>query len=155
MFTPGNIIYAHFSNTNPPKPKYLIPLCRDKDLYVVACFTTSQDRAGVPITEIQHGKIKNEKGEVISYVFLATQEIGIVPSDGTPFKFPQNTVVRFDYCFQRQYQEAFIKLMKEPVVVGKLSKKEYLDLIYAMYQSDDVLLLYKEAFEQILHKNLG
>ena len=45
--------------------------------------------------------------------------------------------------------------MKEPVVVGKLSKKEYLDLIYAMYQSDDVLLLYKEAFEQILHKNLG
>lgn len=150
MFTPGNIIHAFFLSTNPPKPKYLISLFRSNDMCVLACFTTSKERAGVPLENIKHGKNKTAEGEVVSYVFLKDKVVGINPDTDVPFGFPLQTTVRFDYCIQNKNEKAFFKLMKDPVVVGKLYKEEYKNLIYSMYQSNDIQEGYKKCFEDIL-----
>lgn len=154
MFTPGNVIYAFFNSTHPPKPKYLISLYKSDELCVIACFTTSLPRAGVPLENIKHGKNVNSEGEVVSYVFLKDKVIGVKP-DGTPFSFPEQTTVRFDYTLQTNTQDAFLKLMSNPIVVGKLSEKEYLDLIYSMYQSNDINEESIKCFESILTEKLG
>lgn len=69
-FNPGEIIYGYVSSIKPPKYKYLIVLHRDEELSIVACFTTSQPRAGIPTDESTHGPIR-KNGDCLSYVFQA------------------------------------------------------------------------------------
>lgn len=149
MLSPQNVIYGFCKTTNPPKHKYLISLYRTEDLNVIACFTTSCDRAGVPLSDIKHGKIENKENEIISYVFLTDVEVGVTPSGGK-FKFPEQTVIRFDYCFKEGSQDNILDSFISPVVKCRLSDSEYEDLIYAMYQSDNTPEKYKPHFEQIL-----
>ena len=149
MLTPKNVIYGFCKTTNPPKPKYMISLYRSEDLNIVACFTTSQKRAGVPSDRINHGKITNEKKEVLSYVFFPDVSVGKTPT-GEKFYFPVQTVIRFDYCFKEDEQSELLSSFVDPKVVCILDDKEYEDLIYAMYQSDDTPLIYKSYFEKIL-----
>ena len=150
MLSPRNIIYGKCLTTNPPKNKYLISLYRSNDLNVVACFTTSQSRAGVPLSQVQHGKIKDKKNNVISYCFKADINIGNCP-DGTSFAFSLDTTIVFDYCFQEQFQDKLLSNFEHPNVVCTLNDDEYLDLIYAMYQSKTTNKGYKTIFENILN----
>lgn len=76
MLTPKNVIYGFCKTTNPPKYKYMISLYRSNDLHVVACFTTSKNRAGVPVGQIKHGKVRNQYNEVVSYVFQPQKVVG-------------------------------------------------------------------------------
>jgi hypothetical protein len=140
MLSPRNIIYGFCHFTNPPKPKYLISLHRSKDLEIVACFTTSQSRAG-----------QNIKGDVVSYIFETNNEIGLKP-DGSPFSFPKQTTISFDYCFQNKSQEELINGFESPSIICILHQKKYLDLIYAMYKSKATPKKYKTIFEKILEE---
>ena len=127
----------------------MISLYRNADLNIVACFTTSQERAGVPPEKIKHGRISNENKEVVSYVFLPDVAIGKTPT-GEDYHFPAQTVVRFDYCFKEDEQQNLLSSFVDPVVKCTLNDKEYEELIYAMYRSDDTPLDYKPCFEKIL-----
>lgn len=127
----------------------MISLYRSEELNVVACFTTSQKRAGVPPGKIKHGKIINDRKEVLSYVFLPEVTIGKTPV-GLDFHFPVQTVIRFDYCFKEDEQSKLLSCFEEPKVVCTLNDQEYENLIYAMYHSDDTPLIYKTYFEKIL-----
>lgn len=149
MLAPKNVIYGFCKTTCPPKPKYMISLYRSEELNVVACFTTSQKRAGVSSEKIKHGRIANEKKEVLSYVFLPEVSVGKTPS-GEAFHFPVQTVVRFDYCFKEEQQSKLLSSFDNPEVVCILDDVEYENLIYAMYKSDDTPLIYKTYFEKIL-----
>lgn len=149
MLTPRNIIYGFCKTTNPPKPKYLISLYRNENLHIIACFTTSRQRAGVPPEIIKHGIIINDNKEVISYVFLPNITIGKSPQ-GNDFIFPVQTVIRFDYCFREDEQSKLLSSFYNPKVVCTLNDQEYENLIYAMYRSDDTPLIYKTHFEKIL-----
>lgn len=149
MLTPKNVIYGFCKSTHPPKPKYMISLYRSEDLNIVACFTTSQNRAGVPSERIKHGKITNERNEVLSYVFLPEVSVGKTPA-GQAFHFPVQTVVRFDYCFREEEQSKLLSSFVAPEVKCTLDDAEYENLIYAMYKSDDTPLIYKTYFEKIL-----
>ncbi|MBP1615301.1 MAG: hypothetical protein H6Q13_2749 [Bacteroidetes bacterium] len=57
--------------------------------------------------------------KVLSYVFLCTKDIDIIPNVRILFSFSKNTVVRFDYCFQQQNQSAFLKLYGNPLCCRK------------------------------------
>lgn len=149
MLSPRNVVYGFSKITNPPKKKYLISLYRSKELSVVACFTTSQDRAGVPLEQVTHGAIKNKEKEIISYVFLTSVCVGVAP-DGSDYHFPDQTVVRFDYCFKDGEQTDLLSSFASPKVVCKLNDAEYENLIYAMYKSDDTPEKYKPHFEKVL-----
>ena len=149
MVSPRNVVYGFSKITNPPKKKYLISLYRSKELSVVACFTTSQDRAGIPLEQVTHGAIKNKEKEIISYVFLTNVCVGVAP-DGSDYYFPDQTVVRFDYCFKDGEQTDLLSSFDSPKVVCKLNETEYENLIYAMYKSDDTPEKYKPHFEKIL-----
>jgi hypothetical protein len=149
MLSPRNIIYGFCRFTNPPKSKYLLSLHRSKDFDIVACFTTSQNRAGIAQPCIAHGKVKNNKGDIVSYVFEAGNEIGIQP-DGSPYSFPKQTTIAFDYCFQYNSQKELINGFDDPSIVCILHQKEYINLIYAMYQSKYTPQKYKDIFEKIL-----
>lgn len=149
MLSPQNVIRGFCKNTNPPKYKYLISLYRSEELNIIACFTTSQKRAGVPSEQIKHGIIQNEKKEIISYVFLPDICVGITPKN-KDFYFPLQTVIRFDYCFKEGNQTELLSNFQSPVIVCKLNDTEYEDLIYAMYKSDDTPEIYKPHFEKIL-----
>lgn len=149
MLSPQNVIYGFCKTTHPPKYKYLISLHRSTEINVVACLTTSQNRSGVPSVDIKHGKTKNNDGEIISYVFMPDMEVGDSP-DGSKFKFPKQTVIRFDYCFKEDGQEKLLFGFDSPTIVCKLSDREYENLIYAMYQSEDTPEVYKPYFENIL-----
>ncbi|WP_294633853.1 hypothetical protein [uncultured Bacteroides sp.] len=151
MLSPQNVIRGFCKSTNPPKYKYLISLYRSEELNIIACFTTSQDRAGIPLEEIRHGVIKNKKNEIISYVFLTDVCVGKTPED-KDFHFPLQSVIRFDYCFKEGNQAELLSNFESPVIVCKLNDKEYEDLIYAMYKSDDTPEVYKPHFEKILFK---
>ena len=111
MLAPKNVIYGFCKTTHPPKPKYMISLYRSEELNIVACFTTSQNRAGVPSESIKHGRITNEKKEVLSYVFLPEVSVGKTPL-GEVFHFPVQTVVRFDYCFKKKNKLSFYLVLK-------------------------------------------
>lgn len=149
MLSAQNVIYGFCKTTNPPKPKYLISLYRSVELNVIACFTTSQHRAGIPASEVKHGSIKNANNEVISYVFTTTVEVGTSP-DGEKFCFPLQTVIRFDYCFREDKQDNLLSGFDSPKVVCKLNDTEYENLIYAMYKSEDTPEKYKPYFAKIL-----
>lgn len=164
MLSPRNVVYGFSKITNPPKEKFLISLYRSKELSVVACFTTSQDRAGVPLEQVTHGAIKNKEKEIISYVFLTSVCVGVAP-DGSDYHFPVQTVVRFDYCFKDGEQTDLLSSFNSPKVVCKLNDAEYENLIYAMYKSDDTpenisLILRRfyliwEKRKRLLHSSLS
>ncbi len=147
MLKAKNIIYGFCKYINPPKNKYLISLYRSEDLNIIAVFPTSQRRAGVATPK--HGRnIRDNK--VISYVFDAGHPIGKKFNSDEDFAFPLQTTIPFDYCFREGDQENLLKTFDEPKVVGVLSDKEYIDLIYAFYISPLTPQKYKPVFDKIL-----
>lgn len=151
MFTPRNIIYGFLKTSRPPKYKYLISLYRDDDMEFLACVTTSKNRSGVPLEEVKHGANKRDN-EIISYVFFVGRTIGKEYETDNDFSFPQQTTIRFDYCFQKAKQESLSNIIDDAKVVGVLSKEEYLELVYAMYRSPDTKEEYKLCLERVLQE---
>lgn len=151
MFNPGTVTYGFAKNISSPKYKYAISIFRDAELRILIHFTTSQARAGVPVTEIHHGINKNDMGDVMSYVFEPDVEIGNTP-DGKRFKFPQRTVMQFDYGFlsgddlwlQNEFDNLEIKC--------HLDREEYLNLVYAMYKSRRTPKKYKPYLQKVLEE---
>lgn len=149
MLKAKNIIYGFCKYTNPPKNKYLISLYRSEELNIIAVFPTSQRRSGVDTP--RHGcNIRDNK--VISYVFEAGHPIGKKYSSDEDFAFPLQTTIPFDYCFREGNQEDLLKTFDEPKIVGVLSDKEYIDLIYAFYVSSLTPQKYKPIFDKILQE---
>lgn len=149
MLKAKNIIYGFCKYTNPPKNKYLISLYRSEELNIIAVFPTSQRRAGVAVPK--HGC--NFRGkEVISYVFDAGYPIGKKMGSDENFSFPLQTTIPFDYCFREGNQNDLLKTFESPEVVGILSDKEYIDLIYAFYTSPLTPQKYKPIFDKILQE---
>ena len=150
MFAPGEITYGFAKSTNPPKFKYLVTIYRDERLNIIASFTTSQSRAGVPLEKIHHGAIITEDNKCLSYVFEANQEIGIDPRTGKPFSFPLRTTVTFDYGIIEGELQQIKNQFENPEVVCKLNDSEYIDLIYAMYKSPHTKARHKDILNKIL-----
>ena len=149
MLKAKNIIYGFCKYTNPPKNKYLISLYRSEDLNIIAVFPTSQRRAGV--AEPKHG-CNIREGQIVSYVFDAEHPIGKKQGSDEDFSFPLQTTIPFDYCFREGEQDELLKTFDSPRVVGVLSDKEYIDLIYAFYTSPLTPLKYKPIFDKILQE---
>ena len=147
MLKAKNIIYGFCKYTNPPKNKYLISLYRSEELNIIAVFPTSQHRAGVATPK--HGSNIRD-GKVISYVFDAGHPIGKKKDCDEDFSFPLQTTIPFDYCFREGEQDVLLRTFDNPQVVGVLSDKEYIDLIYAFYTSPLTPLKYKPIFDKIL-----
>ncbi len=147
MLSARNIIYGKCKTTTPPKYKYLISLYRSPDLNIIAVFPTSQPRAGCP--QPQHGPNRRHD-DIVSYVFEAGRVIGYGPDQKTPFRFPRQTTIPFDYCFKEASQEVLVNSFIEPKVVGVLSIGEYIDLLYAFVRSSRTPRRYATVFEQIL-----
>ena len=156
MFNPGEVIYGTVNGFGfiKPKPKYLIVLYRDDQLTIATCFTTSQERAGVPPENLKHGAVKDEDG-FISYVFLAGVVVGQHPESGEDFAFPLNSTVTFDYGlnlgelfdFQNGIENAELKCL--------LSEEEFGNLLYAMYSSHITPRKYKPYLEKSLNELYG
>ena len=149
MLKAKNIIYGFCKYTNPPKYKYLISLYRSEYLNIIAVFPTSQRRAGV--TEPKHG-CNIREGQIVSYVFDAKHPIGKKQGSDEDFSFPLQTTIPFDYCFREGEQDELLRTFEEPEVVGVLSDKEYIDLIYAFYSSPMTPQKYKPVFDKILQE---
>jgi len=149
MLKAKNIIYGFCNYTNPPKKKYLISLYRSEELNIIAVFPTSKQRAGVAVPK--HG-CNMRDGMVISYVFDAGMPIGKRQNSDDDFAFPLQTVIPFDYCFIDGDQNELMKSFDMPEVVGVLSDKEYIDLIYAFYTSPLTPQKYKPIFDKILQE---
>lgn len=115
----------------------------------MACFTTSQQRAGVPELQIQHGPIYRDK-KCISYVFERGVAIGRNPDTGNEFSFPKRTVITFDYGVREGQREYFMEQFDNPVVVCVLDEKEYIELVYAMYCSPYTKTSHKVVLDKIL-----
>ena len=147
MLKAKNIIYGFCKYTNPPKNKYLISLYRSEDLNIIAVFPTSQRRAGVLAPK--HG-CNHRNNQVISYVFDAGHPIGKKKDSDEDFAFPLQTTIPFDYCFREGDQNDLLKTFDSPEIVGVLSDKEYIDLIYAFYTSPLTPQKYKPIFDRIL-----
>ena len=149
MLKAKNIIYGYCKYTNPPKNKYLISLYRSEELNIIAVFPTSQRRAGV--AEPKHG-CNIREGQIVSYVFFFFHPIGKKQDSDEDFSFPLQTTIPFDYCFREGEQDELLKTFDSPRVVGVLSDKEYIDLIYAFYTSPLTPLKYKPIFDKILQE---
>ena len=118
---------------------------------IVACFTTSQSRAGVPEDEIHHGAIYKEK-RCVSFVFEKDVKIGVNPATGADFAFPKRSVITFDYGVREGLQESFLKEFENPEVVCMLDEKEYIELVYAMYCSPHTKNTHKKVLNKILEE---
>lgn len=105
-------------------------------------FPTSKRRSGVATTK--HGCNRREDAP-ISYVFDANVPIGKVYQSDEDFCFPIQTTIPFDYCFREDTQDNILKSFVNPTVVGVLSDKEYLDLVYALLHSPYTPKCYKGA----------
>ncbi len=149
MLKAKNIIYGFCKYTNPPKNKYLISLYRSEDLNIIAVFPTSQRRAGVLAPK--HG-CNYRDNQVISYVFDAGHPIGKKKDSDENFAFPLQTTIPFDYCFREGDQNDLLKTFDSPEIVGVLSDKVYIDLIYAFYTSPLTPQKYKPIFDRILQE---
>lgn len=118
-------------------------------MHVVAVFPTSKKRSGS--LSPKHGK--NYRGEdIVSYVFEANRCIGNKYGSDEDFSFPLHTTIPFDYCFRDGEQESLLKSFQHPEVVGVLSDKEYIELIYAFYKSPLTPQKYIPIFEKILEE---
>lgn len=149
MLKAKNIIYGFCKHTNPPKNKYLISLYRSEELHIIAVFPTSQRRAGVAVPK--HG-CNIRDNQVVSYVFEAGHPVGKKKDSDEDFSFPLQTTIPFDYCFREGEQDELLRTFEEPEVVGVLSHKEYIDLIYAFYSSPMTPQKYKPVFDKILQE---
>ncbi|MCH5307626.1 MAG: hypothetical protein J1E37_06045 [Prevotella sp.] len=152
MLKAKNIIYGHCTYTTPNKPKYLISLYRSEDLNIIAVFPTSKSRAGTsnPI----HGCNKRDN-IIVSYVFEAGRPIGTKYQSEEDFSFPLQTVIPFDYCFREDTQDNILKTFNSPKVVGVLSDREYVDIVYSFLHSPYTPEKYKEIFDKILRDYFG
>lgn len=151
MFQPREIVYGYAKALYAPHNKYIVTIYQDDNLSIVACFTTSQQRAGVPEHQIQHGAIYQEK-KCISYVFDKGITIGRNPETGDKFAFPKRTVITFDYGVREGQREYFLEQFENPKVVCVLDEKEYIELVYAMYCSPYTKKKHKDALDRILQE---
>lgn len=152
MLRAKNIIRGFSTFTHPPKVKYLISLYRSEELNIIAVFTTSRNRSGVAVPK--HGANMRDR-VIISYVFEAGRAIGTKFRSEDSFAFPLQTTIPFDYCFRDDSQDNILKSFIDPEVVGVLSDKEYVDLIYSFLHSPLTPEKYKPVFDKILQEYLG
>lgn len=151
MLRAKNIIKGFCTYTTPSKPKYLISLYRSEDLNIIAVFPTSKKRSGV--ASPKHG-CNMRNNVIISYVFGAGKAIGKKYQSADDFSFPLQTTIPFDYCFRDDTQEKILKSFINPQIVGVLSDKEYIDLIYSFLHSPLTPKKYIPIFDKILHEYL-
>lgn len=149
MFQPREIVYGYAKGMYSPHNKYIVTVYQDENLSIVACFTTSQQRSGVPENQIHHGPIYRDK-KCISYVFEQGVVIGNNPDDNSDFSFPKRTVITFDYGVREGQKEYFLEQFGDPKVVCVLNEKEYIDLVYAMYCSPYTKISHKFVLDKIL-----
>ena len=151
MFQPREIIYGYAKSLYSPHYKYIVTIYRDDELNIVACFTTSQSRVGVPEDRIHHGAIYKEK-QCVSFVFEKDVKIGVNPDTGADFAFPKRSVITFDYGVREGLRESFLKEFDNPKVVCLLDEKEYIELVYAMYCSPHTKNTHKKVLNKILEE---
>lgn len=89
---------------------------------------------------------------ILYHVFEANRCIGKKYGSDEDFSFPLYTTIPFDYCFRDGEQENLLKSFQHPEVVGVLSDKEYIELIYAFYKSPLTPQKYIPIFEKILEE---
>lgn len=151
MFEPREIVYGYAKGFYSPHNKYIVTIYRDQALNIVACFTTSKSRAGVPVDKIHHGTIYKDK-QCVSYVFEEGVKIGKNPTTGEDFAFPKRSVITFDYGVTEGAFESLLKEFDDPKVVCVLDEKEYIELVYAMYRSPYTKTKYKQVLNDILER---
>lgn len=147
MFQPREIIYGYANGLYKPHNKYIVVIYQDENLSIVACFTTSQSRSGVPEEKIHHGAIYRDR-QCISYVFDKDKIIGTHPQTGNDFSFPKRSVITFDYGVREAPVESFLKEFDNPEVVCVLHESEYMELVYAMYISPYTDKRHKHVLEK-------
>ncbi len=151
MLKAKNIIYGYCLKTTPNKFKYLISIYRSEDLNIVAVFPTSQSRSS-SLSPV-HG-VNLRDGKIVSYVFKNGVEIGRKPDSDEQFSFPLDTTIPFDYCFWNDSQEDILKKFQDPKVVGVLSDKEYIELVYAFLKSPLTPNRFRPIMDEILREYL-
>lgn len=149
MFEAGTVTYGFAKTISNPKNKYAISIFRDENLCVLIHFTTTQHRAGVSEGKIHHGINRDDAGNIVSYVFEPTIEIGNAP-DGGRFCFPERTIMQFDYGFIQATETNLLQQFDNLEIKCRLDKHEYLDLVYAMYRSKRTPIKYKPYLEAVL-----
>jgi len=154
MFEPGVVIYGFAKTISDPKNKYAISIFRDENVQILIHFTTSRKRAGIPEELIKHGINRDENGNVMSYVFEPNVEVGATPSGGR-FRFPERTIMQFEYGFLKDEDWKLQKQFDNLEVKCHLDKKEYLDLVYAMYKSNRTPMMYKPYLKRVLDEAYG
>ena len=150
MFEPGEVVYAFVKNIHPPKNKYFVTIYQDDELRIVTCFTTTQNRVGIPLEQLKHGYVK-KNNLLVGYFFDKNIEVGL-DHEGVPFKFPRNCVIPFDYGVQIGTKSQFLNSIEKEKVVCKLHPKEYVDLVYAMYKSPMTNSKYKPYLDKVLQQ---
>lgn len=151
MFEPGEVVYAHVKNTNPPKNKYFVTIYQDDELRIVTCFTTTKSyHVGCPFEQLVHGYVKSN-GQIIAYFFDRNVEVG-VNNTNQPFRFPEHCVIPFDYGIRIGTKEQFLNNVEREVVVCKLLPKEYENIVYAMYRSPKTDPKYKPYLDKVLQR---
>lgn len=150
MFDPGEVVYAYVKNTHPPKNKYFVTIYQDDDLRIVTCFTTTRNRVGIPLDQLSHGYVKKDN-QLVGYFFDKNVEVGL-NAEGTPFKFPRNCVIPFDYGVQIGTKSQLLNSVENATVVCKLHPKEYEDLVYAMYKSPLTNSKHKQYLDKVLQQ---
>lgn len=150
MFEPGEVVYAYAKNTHPPKNKYFVTIYQDDELRIVTCFTTTRNRVGIPLDQLSHGYVK-KNNQLVGYFFDKNVEVGL-NAEGTPYKFPCNCVIPFDYGVQIGTQSQLLNSVENATVVCKLHPKEYEDLAYAMYKSPLTNSKHKQYLDKVLHQ---
>ena len=151
MLRAKNIIYGYCLSTTPNKYKYLISIYRSEDLNIVAVFPTSQKRSGS--SSPVHGANMRD-GNIVSYVFKRNVIIGKIPETEDPFSFPLDTTIPFDYCFWNDSQDDILRKFSDPKIVGILSDKEYIDLVYAFLRSPLTPNRFRPIMDKILKEYL-
>jgi len=153
MFRPREIVYGYVKGLGfyKPKNKYLIPLYRDDNLEIVACFTTSRPYYGVSENDVKHGAIMKD-GKYYSYVFEQGVVIGHDPNTGADFAFPDRTTVTFNYGIKQGNIKAFAEGITNARTVCIINKDEYINLLYAMYKSPETNDKYKPYLEKTIQK---
>ncbi len=149
MFEPGTVTYGFAKYISDPKYKYAISIFRDENVQVLIHFTTTKQRAGVPYEQICHGINRDSGGNVVSYVFEPTVEIGDTPTGGR-FRFPRRTIMQFDYGFLRGDDLSLQQQFDNLEIKCKLDKQEFENLVYAMYCSKRTPEEYKPYLEKVL-----
>lgn len=152
MLSTKNVIHGFFDfGPNRSKYKYLISIHNEGNSNIFVSFTTSQKRG---YFKGKDRVLKDKEGNPRSYVFYENTPIG-VDSDKNPWSFPQTTSIVFDYSLDMiNSVEAFFSNTRDLTLKCTLYDKEYIDLVYAIYQSNDTSEQLKPILEEILKKNI-